>query len=134
MSTPQTAIDTDSIAAFGVQSTAMDWPHSDLLLINDVDVHALVTEVCSQCANDFIGISSIEVDADQEARLYHTLSKMASTGIGTAATFDVRWAHPSGEIYDESVRVIGFNFNLTMEGEQAKFTGNVRTARNMAFS
>jgi hypothetical protein len=128
---PLTVYDQTSINQFGTCANALGWPKSDLLLENDSDVEQLIREVLAQQKNDFIGVSSISVDADQDpVHLYGILGTMASRGIGATATFNVHWEHPSGDAVDMACKMIGCHFILTMEGGQAKLTGEVRTALN----
>jgi len=127
----QTVTDAASITAYGKQETALGWPHNDLLLQDDGDVRRLIRAVLAQQKSDYLGVSQIEVDADQDpVRLFGILSQMASTGIGNQATLTTHWVHPSGETVDTDLKMIGCHFVLTMEGGQAKFTGEVRTAKN----
>lgn len=127
----QTVTDTESIDTFDVQANALGWPHDDLHLVNDADVQRVIRAVLRQQKNDFIGVSSISVDADQDpTHLYGVLCTMASTGIGNQATMDVHWKHPSGEALDVNLKMIGCHFVVTMEGAQAKMTGEVRTVKN----
>lgn len=120
-----------SIAEFGTQSTAGGWPHTDLLLISDADVALLCSKVVAQQAWDYAGISSIDLDADQDPeRMFHLMSVLLSTGIGDAATFGVKYTEPSGNEYDEGVRMIGLSMHIEMMGSQAKLTATLNTARN----
>lgn len=128
---PKTVIAQPSIDKFGVQANALGWPHNDLHLTEDADVSRLITKVLHQQKDDFVGISSIEVDADQDpVHLFGVLCQMASTGIGNQATFDVHWAHPSGEALNDSLKMVGLSMSITMEGKQAKLTGQIRTVKN----
>lgn len=128
---PQRVYDNTSIAKFGKQESALGWPHHDLLLIEDGDVRRLIGKVLEQQKEDFIGVSEVEVDADQDpTRLYGVLSTLASQGIGNTATFTTHWVHPSGESVDTDLRMVGCQFNITMEGSQAKMTGTIRTVKN----
>lgn len=127
----QTVYDTDSINIFDVQANALGWPHTDLHLVHDADVERLIRQVLKQQKDDYIGVSSVTVDADQDpVHLYGILCTLASKGLGSTATFSVHWEHPNGETFNQSVRVIGFHFVVTMEGGQAKMTGEVRCVRN----
>ena len=133
MRVQQTASDPDSIAAFGTQSTAGGWPHTDLLLTSDPDVLLLVTKVRDQQKWDYAGIASIDLDADQDPdRMFHLMSVLLSTGIGDAAVFGVKYTEPSGNEYDETVRMIGLSMHIEMMGSQAKLTATINTARNQA--
>lgn len=128
---PITVSAPDSIDAYGPCANAFGWPHTDLLLTTDGDVSRLVHAVLNQQKNDFIGIKEVHVDADLDpVHLYGVLTRMASTGIGNTATLDVHHVHPSGETLDMGLRMIGCHFVVTMEGEQAKLTGEIRTAKD----
>lgn len=128
---PITVVDNTSIAKFGINANALGWPHNDLLLANDADVERLVHMVLNQQKDDFIGVSEIEVDADQDpAHLYGVLSNLLSRGIGQTGHFDIHWVHPSGATIDQDLRMIGCHGVITMEGSQAKMTANIRTAAN----
>lgn len=128
---PITVSAPDSIDAFGPNATAFGWPHTDLLQIEDGDVSRLVHAVLNQQKNDFLGIKEVHVDADLDpVHLFGVLTRMASTGIGNTATLSTHWVHPSGEELDMSLRMIGCHFVVTMEGEQAKLTGELRTAKD----
>lgn len=128
---PRTVYDNDSIAKFGQQANALGWPHSDLLLEFDGDLLKLLRAVLAQQKDDFVGVSSIVVDADQDpVHLFGVLTTMASRGVGTQGCFDVYKVHPSGETLSVNVRMVGCHFNITMEGGQAKMTGELRTVKN----
>jgi len=125
---PQTATDPVSVDIFRRRATALGWPRSDLMLKNDSDVLALVTRVVNRQANDFLGISGVSVDADMDPeRLFFVLSFLAAKGLQPPRAFGVRWVHVSGDEWHVTVYLVGFGFSLTMEGEQAKFTADLRT-------
>lgn len=126
---PQTVTDAESVAQFDIQANALGWPRSDLLLQNDVDVLTLLSQVVDAQAGDFLGVSAIDVDADiRPAVLFPVLAVIAAFGM-QGLTFTLEWTHPSGEVFTIDLYVIGFSFGLTMEGEQAKLTGTLRTAK-----
>jgi hypothetical protein len=128
---PITVSAPDSIDAFGPCANAFGWPHTDLLLTEDGDVSRLVNHVLNQQKDDFIGIKEVVVDADLDpVHLFGVLTRMASTGIGDMATFDVHHVHTSDETWDVNLKMIGCHFVMTMEGDQAKLTGEIRTAKN----
>jgi len=117
--------------AFGPIANALGWPQVSLLLVNDADVEQLITQVLHQQSNDYLGVSSIDVDADQDpVHLYGILTAMFSRGIGSTGIFSVKWHHPSGDEFDADVKMIGCHGTITMEGGQAKMTGQIRTALN----
>lgn len=128
---PILVYDNTSIAKFGPQAHALGWPNSSLLLTQDGDVHRLVTAVLNQQKDDFLGISSMDLDADQDpVHMYGTLAAINSRGIGTTAKLTAHFVHPSGSTVDQDLRVIGVHSVITMEGQQAKWTCQVRTAAN----
>jgi len=129
---PQTAVNAESVQAFGVQATTGDWPHTDILLTDDEAVMNLVQAVVAQQANDFVGISSIDLNVEQKPTvMVHLLAPLLSTGIGDAAVAGVRWIHPSGNEYDETVRVIGVDVTITGLGDaDPTFVATLNTARN----
>lgn len=126
----QSTSDADSIATYGPQANALGWPRDDLLNANDGDVLALLVAVVNAQANDFLGISAIEVDADlQPAGLFAALCSLASGGLETPTGLAVRWVHPSTAAFSTTVLLAGFHHTITMEGNQAKWTATLRTTR-----
>lgn len=127
--TAQTATDPVSVDQFGVQANALGWPQSDLLLHDDGDVLTLAGLVVDSQSEDFLGISSIDVDADQApTSLFFDLSTLATAGIETQGRFAVRWVHPSGNVFEVDVWLLGFSHSITMQGNQAKWVATLRTA------
>jgi hypothetical protein len=128
---PLTVFDSASIATYDQQSNALGWPRMDLLLVNDSDVERLIRQVLAQQKSDYIGVSSMTVDADMDpVHLYGILSAMCSRGIGSTAIFSLHWEHPAGDALDVDLKMIGCHMTMTMEGGQAKLAGEIRTIRN----
>ncbi len=128
---PITVYDNASIAKYGLISNALGWPHKDLHLVNDTDVKRLISIVLNQQKDDFLGISEVDLDADQlPTTMFGVMSTMASKGIGLLSEFDVDYQHVDGSVMTQNVHVIGMHGTVSMEGKQAKFTMTVRTAQN----
>lgn len=126
---PQTASDAESIFLLGESSESLGWPKTSIPLENDSDVLALAARAVTRQANDFQGISAIDVDADMSPLLWERLAFYAATGLESGLIFTADWTHPSGNVLIVDVYLIGFSFSLAMEGTQAKWTGTLRTAK-----
>lgn len=128
--TEQTITDTDSIKQFGVQANALGWPRTDLLLQNDSDVLTLVTLVLNEQSQDFLGISSIDIDCDQNpAQLYYVMAVFSAQALENQYQLIVNWKHPSSAVFAATLSIIGFTHSITMEGSQAKWTATLKTAK-----
>lgn len=128
---PITLYDNASIAKYGIQANALGWPHKDLLLVNDADVHRIVQIVLNRQKDDYIGVSSIDLDADQDRQhLYGVMAALASTALGNTSRLHIDWHHPNGTTFEQDLRAVGMHGAITMEGKQAKFTMQIRTTAN----
>lgn len=128
--TRQTVEHAASIAAFGAQASGFGWPRTDLLLTTDADVLTLLKKVADAQNDDFLGLSSLDLDADQApTKLYAAMADLATGAIDQRLAVPVRWVHPDGAAFTTSVAVIGMANSITMEGKQAKWTATLRTAK-----
>lgn len=126
---PQTAKDKTSLYRHGLHANALGWPRTDLLNDNDADVKTLVASVVARQGGDYLGFSSLDLDADMRpADMYALMSSLALDGIQSQLSFDVRYVHPSGVTYTATVTVVGLHASLVPldpgaddEGVGAKF-------------
>lgn len=125
----QTATNPASIALYGPVTTGYGFPRNDLIIVEDSVVLAVVTEAVSQHQFDGLGIASIDVDADMSADLWYVLAWLATQGVEGAGQFSVRWIHPSGNEFKFLASLDSFTFGITMEGDQAKWTGTLSTSQ-----
>lgn len=118
---PQKAKDPLSIYRHGPAANALGWPRTDLLQVHDADVKTLVTAVVARQANDFIGFSSVDLDADQQPEsLYAALTFLAANGIPGQLQLTVRKVHPSGITYNAVSKIVGLTSTITALGPSAE--------------
>lgn len=124
----QGAVDNLSQAQFGLLTNLFGFPRADLPIENDADVLALCRRVISLRAWDDLGIDTIAVDTDMDPVNWPiALGYIASVG-RTNVSFTLRWVHPSGNQFLETVIIESQSHSITMEGKQLKWTATLTTA------
>jgi hypothetical protein len=116
------AQDSNSMAQFGPVSTGYGFPRSDLVLVDDVAVTALLRRVISLRAWDDLGFDTVLLDADQDpVNMPAIMTFIACRGRdGVLALVD--YTHPNGQILDEVVAFEGQTHSIVPEGGQMKWT------------
>lgn len=128
------ADDTDSEAQFGLITNRYGFPRNDLIIGADSDVSALCERVVTLRAWDDLGIDTIAIDTDMDpANLPVALAYLASVG-RTNVSVNVRWVHPSLNVFTEVVIIEAQKHSLYMEGKQLKWTATLTCAHAGAVS
>lgn len=127
--TAQTVRDERSIGQYGEVTSGYGFPRDDLVGNEDSVVLAVLREVLTDHSFDELGIASIDVDADMDPSLWIHLAALCSFGLEARVAFTVRWTHPSGNVFEIPLVLDSFEFGLTMEGSQAKWTGTLSTSK-----
>jgi hypothetical protein len=120
----------DSVSV-GLRGQIGDTPRTDLIVEDDETVLEVCRQIVLAASEDSIGVQSVSIDIDQDPlRLPLILAQYASRGLTEQTPLLLAWTHPSKTaVFNDALMIDGFSHNLTMQGNQAKWTCTMLTSR-----
>lgn len=124
-------VDDGSIGRHGPLATGYGFPRTDLISQTDDQVLALLLRNLKAHADDYLGIAELDLDGDlAPADLFPALIDLAASALVSRYVVEVDWTHPTaGTLFVFLAVVAGMTHNLTMEGDQAKWTATIELAK-----